>query len=142
MCSALPMKLPLISSCTAKKTYEFLQAHTRPQSVMLILCAARVLCSFLHLQLNSVSMSLLLALCWPPYDRTSLQANRESSTPCLASSKNTVSLTICRGAVDRPSLTRTSGNHFSTPKRGTFSLCIRPLRGVNRARSHGRLCPK
>jgi len=36
----------------------------------------------------------------------------------------------------------TSGNHFSTPKRGTFALCIRPLRGVNRARSHGRLCPK
>jgi len=36
----------------------------------------------------------------------------------------------------------TSGNHFSTPKRGPFSLCIRPLRGVSRARSHGRLCPK
>jgi len=36
----------------------------------------------------------------------------------------------------------TSGNHFSTPKRGMFALCIRPLRGVNRARSHGRLCPK
>jgi len=30
------------------------------------------------------SMSLLLALCRPPYDRTNSQANRESSTPCLA----------------------------------------------------------
>ena len=49
--------------------------------------------------------------------------------------KASKALCVCR-------LVRTSGNHFSTPKRGTLALCIRPLRGVSRARSHGRLCLK
>ena len=39
---------------TAKKANEFLQAHIRPQSVTLNLCAARAHHSFFHLQIKSL----------------------------------------------------------------------------------------
>jgi len=106
------MKLPL--SCTAKRTYEFLQAHTRPQSVMLILCAARILCSFLHLQLSSVSMFHPVLHVAPVCSRaglpTTVQTRRPTESPPRPASHhstNTVSLAndICQGAVDRPYLT-------------------------------------
>jgi len=81
------MKLPLILSWTAKKTYVFLQAHTRPQSDMLILCAASRHYSFLHLQLNSFSMFHPVlyvnpARPQPPCDVTNWQANRAPLAPC------------------------------------------------------------
>ena len=66
---------------------------------------------------------------------------------CMCCSMESTGLVSFRHVLDRHckgpfSLRPTSGNHFSTPKRGTFALCIRPLRGVSRARSHGRPCPK
>ena len=42
---------------TAKETNEFLQAHIRPQSVTLILCAAPTHHSFRHLQIESLRTS-------------------------------------------------------------------------------------
>jgi len=70
-------------------------AHfSRPILVLSLSCSSSVLLvfsarSFTYSSTRSppsipYSMSLLLALCRPPYDRTSLQANSESSTPCLA----------------------------------------------------------
>ena len=62
-----------------KKTNEFLWAHVRSQSVVVIFCAARTDRSFLRLQLDSVHLYSMLFLLGPvlaslrPYKLTSQQ---------------------------------------------------------------------
>ena len=105
----------MISICMAKKTREFLQIHIRPQSVMLLLCAARAHCPFLHLQVARSLYSTMHSILPMP----------ASLPPCKLTSPQSSPLPVSHRAVNAVSLTSDTGRNAVDWLSGGVVPCTR-----------------
>jgi len=100
---------------TAKKTSKFLQADIRAQSVVLFLCAARVHCSFLHLQLTRSLYSTMYSILPLP----------ASLRPCKLTSHQCPRLPVSHRAVNDVSLISDTGHDAVDRPSGVVVPCTR-----------------